>query len=251
MIQTSRPNSKTRNTLLKSSDFFCFLAPAFFYTAFTIHMWSFMRFTHLILPPDRVYFDLLELHASIVTEAAHHLLDMTKNFTKISETRRAIEQLEQRRDPITHEIHEKLNKKHRPPFDTDEISRLSSALDEVLDYIDGSIERMLYYGIQSSDMHMIELAKLIHLSTVEIEGAVKCLRSLGDPRFIEERCIEINRLENLADDELSKAMVELFKTENTLTIIKLKDIYDYLEMATDYCEDVADVLSDIAIRHAS
>jgi hypothetical protein len=110
---------------------------------------------------------------------------------------------------------------------------------------------MLYYGIKASDRYMIELAKLIHLSAVEIEAAVKSLRSMKDPRYIEERCIEVNRLENLADDELSKAMIELFQTENTIAIIKLKDIYDYLEMVTDYCEDVADVLSDIATRHSS
>jgi len=120
----------------------------------------------------------------------------------------------------------------------------------VLDYVDGTIERMLYYGIHSSDSYMIELAKLIHLSTIEIEAAVKSMRSMKDPRYIEERCIEVNRLENLADDELSKAMTTLFNTDNAIAIIKLKDIYDYLEMATDYCEDVADVLSDIASRHS-
>jgi len=209
-----------------------------------------MSLKDLIMPPDNVYFDLLEQQAAIVTEAACQLLDLTKNYTNIKKKHEEIDALEQKGDQITHEIHEKLNKKIRAPYDTDEISRLASTLDEVLDYIDGSIERMLYYGIQSSDRHMIELAKLTHLSTVEIEAAVKSLRSMEDPRFIEERCIEVNRLENLADDELSKAMVELFKTDNTLTIIKLKDVYDYLEMATDYCEDVADVLSDIAIRHS-
>jgi hypothetical protein len=210
-----------------------------------------MSFRHLIRPPDKIYFDLLERQAAIISEAAHQLLDLTKNFSNIKEKRQEIEVLEHKGDQITHEIHERLNKKYRPPFDTEEISKLASALDEVLDYIDGTIERMLYYGIQSSDIHMIELAKLIHLSTVEIEAAVKSLRSMKDPGYIEERCIEINRLENLADDELSKAMIELFRSENTITIIKLKDIYDYLEMATDYCEDVADVLSDIAIKHSS
>lgn len=210
-----------------------------------------MSLKHLIMPPDKVYFDLLERQAANVAEAARHLLDLTKNFTNIKEKRQAIEVLEHKGDEITHEIHERLNKKYRPPFEPEEISKLASSLDEVLDYIDGTIERMLFYGIQSSDRYMIELAKLIHLSTVEIEAAVKSMRSMGDPRYIEERCIEVNRLENLADDELSKAMTELFSTENAITIIKLKDIYDYLEMATDYCEDVADVLSDIAIRHST
>lgn len=210
-----------------------------------------MSLAKMFRPPDKVYFDLLERQAAIITEAAHELLDLTKNFTDIKEKRHQIEILEQRGDQITHDIYERLNRGSRPPFDPDEISGLGSALDEVLDYIDGTIERMLYYGIQSSDMYMIELAKLIHLSSVEIEAAVRSLRSMKDPRFIEERCIEINRLENLADDELSKAMIELFRTNDPITIIKLKDVYDYLELATDYCEDVADILSDIAIRHSS
>ena len=210
-----------------------------------------MGLKQMFMPPDTVFFDLLERQAVIVTEAAHQLLDLTKNFTNVRERRHEIEVLEQRGDQITHDIYERLNRKYRPPFGGDEISKLASALDEVLDYIDGTIERMLYYGIQSSDMYMIELAKLIHLSSVEIEAAVKYLRSLKDPRYIEERCIEVNRLENLADDELSKAMINLFRSNDSITIIKLKDIYDNLEMATDYCEDVADVLSDIAIRHSS
>ena len=210
-----------------------------------------MSLAKMFRPADKVYFDLLERQAAIITEAAHELLDLTKNFTDIKEKRHKIEVLEQRGDQITHDIYERLNRGSRPPFDPDEISGLGSALDEVLDYIDGTIERMLYYGIQSSDMYMIELAKLIHLSSVEIEAAVRSLRSMKDPRFIEERCIEINRLENLADDELSKAMIELFRTNDPITIIKLKDVYDYLELATDYCEDVADILSDIALRHSS
>jgi uncharacterized protein Yka (UPF0111/DUF47 family) len=210
-----------------------------------------MGLKQMFNPPDKVYFDLLERQAVIVTEAAHQLLDLTKNFANVKERRHEIEVLEQRGDQITHDIYERLNRKYRPPFDADEISKLASALDEVLDYIDGTIERMLYYGIQSSDMYMIELAKLIHLSSVEIEAAVKYLRSLKDPRYIEERCIEVNRLENLADDELSKAMINLFRSDDSITIIKLKDIYDNLEMATDYCEDVADILYDIAIRHSS
>lgn len=210
-----------------------------------------MGYRKWLMPPDKVYFDLLERQAAIVTEAAHQLVFLTKDFTNVKEKRHEIEVLEHRGDQITHDIFERLNRKYRPPFDPEEISRLTSALDEVLDYIDGTIERMLYYGIESSDVYMIELAKLIHLSAVEIEAAVRALRSIEDPRFIEERCIEINRLENLADDELSHALTDLFRNKDAITIIKLKDIYEYLEMGTDYCEDVADVLSDIAIRHSS
>jgi uncharacterized protein Yka (UPF0111/DUF47 family) len=109
---------------------------------------------------------------------------------------------------------------------------------------------MYYYGINATDSHMVELAKLIHMSTVEIESAVKGIRSIKDPRYIEERCIEVNRLENLADDVLAHAVTDLFKTNDAIAIIKFKDIYEHLETATDRCEDVANVLSDIAIRHS-
>lgn len=97
---------------------------------------------------------------------------------------------------------------------------------------------------------MVQLAKLIRLSVIEIEKAVNGIRSIKDPGLIEDRCIEVNRLENVADGVLAHAIMDLFKTNDAVTIIKLKDIYENLEIATDKCEDVANVLSDIAIRHA-
>ena len=175
---------------------------------------------------------------------------LTVDFTNVKEKRHTIEKLEHKGDQITHDIYEQLNSTFITPLDPEEISRLASTLDEVLDYIDGATEKMYYYNIGNTDAHMIELAKIIHMSTSEIESAIKSIRSLKDPKYIEERCIEINRLENLADDVLAHAITDLFKTTDAITIIKLKDIYEHLEMATDNCEDVANTLSDIAIRHS-
>jgi len=203
------------------------------------------------IPPDREFFDLFEQQATIVTEAGHLLVDLTKNFTNVREKRHAIELLEHKGDDLTHKIFERLNRSRNPPLEITEISALTSSLDEVLDYIDGSAEKMLYYNIESTDSSICELAKVIHLSTVEIEGAVRGIRSIRDPNFIRERCIEINRLENLADDILADAITNLFRTNDPMTVIKLKDIYEWLEIATDECEDVADVLSDIAFRHSA
>ena len=201
------------------------------------------------IPQDKVFFDLFEQQVAIVSDAGHKLVNLTKDFTNVKEKRHEIEQLEHRGDDITHDIYERLNRTFITPLEPDEISRLASGLDEVLDYIDGSAEKMLYFGIEETDVHMIELAKLIHMQTVELEGAVRRIRSLKDPRYIEERCIEVNRLENIADDVLAHAVTDLFRTQHAITIIKLKDIYEQLETATDNCEDVANVLSDIAIRH--
>ena len=202
-----------------------------------------------LIPKDTIFFDLFERQAAIVKEAAHQLITLTEDFTSVKEKRHGIEILEHQGDQVTHDIYEQLNRTFITPLEPDEISRLASGLDEVLDYIDGSAEKMLYYGIEGTDAHMIELAKLIHMSAVEIEEAVKGIRSLKKPGNIEERCIEVNRLENLADDVLAHAITDLFRTQHAITIIKLKDIYEHLETATDNCEDVANVLSDIAIRH--
>ncbi|HUW85709.1 MAG TPA: DUF47 family protein [Methanoregula sp.] len=209
-----------------------------------------MGLRELLIPHDKVFFDLFEKQAGVLKEAAWLLVSLTEDFTMVKEKRHAIEKLEHKGDQITHDIYEQLNRTFITPLDPEEISRLASSLDEVLDYIDGSAEKMFYYNIGSTDTHMIELAKLIHMSTAEIESAVKNIRSIKDPRYIEERCIEVNRLENLADDVLAHAVTDLFKTNDAITIIKLKDIYEHLETATDFCEDVANVLSDIAIRHS-
>ena len=209
-----------------------------------------MGLRELLIPQDKVFFDLFEKQAAINKEAAWQLVALTEDFTNVKEKRHQIELLEQKGDLITHDIYTQLNSTFITPLDPEEISRLASALDDVLDYIDGATEKMYYYGIEATDTHMIELAKIIHMSTVEIESAVKGIRSIKDPKYIDERCIEVNRLENLADDVLAHAVTDLFKTNDAIAIIKFKDIYEHLETATDRCEDVVNVLSDIAIRHS-
>jgi len=209
-----------------------------------------MGLRELLIPQDKIFFEMFEQQAALVREAAYQLVALTEDFKNVKDKRHAIELLEHQGDQVTHRIYEQLNRTFITPLDPEEISRLASALDDVMDNIDSSAEKMLYYGINDTDLHMVELAKLIHLCVVELEGAVKGIRSIKDPRYIEERCIEINRLENLADDVLAQAVTDLFKTQDAIAIIKLKDIYENLETATDYCEDVANVLSDIAIRHS-
>ena len=209
-----------------------------------------MGLREFFLPQDKVFFDLFDNQAGNVKEATWLLVALTEDFTNIREKRHAIENLEHKGDLLAHDIFHQLNTTFITPLDHEEITRLASGIDDVLDYVDGTAEKMLYYGILSSDSYMVELAKLIHVSATEIESAVKSIRSITDPRYIQERCIEINRLENVADDLLARAITDLFMTPDAITILKYKDIYEHLEIATDRCEDVANVLSDIAIHHA-
>lgn len=203
-----------------------------------------------VVPQDKAFFDLFDEMAGTVVAAADLLVDFVENFENVKEKCRQVKELEHQGDDITHQIYEQLNRTFITPLEPEEISRLASALDDILDYIDGTAQQMYSYGITETDDSMVQLAKLIQLSVVEIEKAVTGIRSIKDPGLIEERCIEVNRLENIADNVLGHAIMDIFKTKDAITIIKLKDIYENLEMATDKCEDVANVLSDIAIRHS-
>ncbi|MDD1719296.1 MAG: DUF47 family protein [Methanoregulaceae archaeon] len=203
-----------------------------------------------VVPQDKIFYDLFDRLASVVVLASYQLVDLGDKPSAMKSIVTQIKELEHEGDKISHEIYEQLNSTFITPLEPEEISHLASALDDVLDYIDGAARKLNNYGISEMDAHMIELAKLVQLSATELEAAVKCIRSIKEPRTIEERCIEVNRLENLADDVMAHAISDLFKSQDAIHIIKFKDIYEYLEIATDKCEDAANVLSDIAIRHS-
>ncbi len=203
-----------------------------------------------LIPQDKVFFDLFEQLAGIVVQASHKLEQMVTKKTEPESTYKEIKDLEHKGDLITHEIYEHLNRTFITPLDPLEISRLATALDDVLDYIDDSAEKLLIYGVKEYDKTMQNFAQLIRLSTIQLECGVRGIRSLKKSNPLESCGIEVNRLENMADDLLSQAIQRLFATEDPMTTIKLKDIYENLETATDKCEDVANVLSDISIRHS-
>ena len=203
-----------------------------------------------LVPQDRIFFDFFEELGTTCTQAAELLVTITDDYTDLKNRAHKMEELEHKGDEISHRIYEQLNRTFITPLEPEEINRLTMALDDILDYIEGTTLMMMNYGITDTDAAMKELAQLIFLSVNEIALAVRAIRKIKDPSYIEEKCIEVNRLENLADDVTAHAITELFKGGDAVTIIKLKDIYQNLESATDKCEDAANVLSDIAIRHS-
>jgi len=203
-----------------------------------------------VIPQDDQFFDLLEKSAQNVRAGAEHLVYTVENFENIKNKCHKMKALEHKGDEITHQIYQLLNKTFITPIEPEEISKLASSLDDVLDFIDGAIRMMYLYGIEETDRYMVELSKLILVSTEELEQAVKGIRDLKHANAVEEQCIEINRLENLGDDLLGDAIKEIFRSQDAIKVIKYKDIYEKLESATDRCENAANVLSDIAIRHS-
>ncbi len=203
----------------------------------------------MLIPQDQVFFDLFEEMGDILVRAADLLVRFMSSGQNPVGCCPEMKDLEHEGDTVTHRIYFQLNKTFITPLEPEEISRLASVLDDVLDCIEGSVQMMRVYGIEEADDVMRQMALLIQLSVVECQGAIQSLRKLGNGKEIDARVIEINRLENLADEVLGHALSDLFKTTDAVRIIKLKDVYEELERATDRCETVANIISDIVIRH--
>jgi uncharacterized protein Yka (UPF0111/DUF47 family) len=203
-----------------------------------------------IIPQDKVFFDLFEEQAEVLKKASVHLCSMIQNFNDPMNDCHKMKAYENEGDDITHTIYQILNKTFITPIEPEEISKLAKVLDDILDHIDDIARQLYTYNIKKTDNYMVEMSKLIHLQAEELVLVTASLRDLKNPDYIEEKCIEINRLENLADEILDRALRELFLSDDAIRIIKLKEIYETLEIATDLCEEAANVIGDIAIKHS-
>lgn len=221
-----------------------------FYSTITSLEWCPVSIRDWIIPKEYIFFDIFEKLADTTTEAARLLVDLVDDYTDVESKVKEIKKLEHQGDSLAHHAYAELNRSFITPLEPVEISRLTTALDDILDFIDSTARKMQNYGIEETDKYMKEFAKIIYFSAQEVAIAVREIRSLKNPKILEQKCIEINRLENLADDVLAHAFKDLFSSEDAIQIIKLKDIYESLEQATDRCEDAANVLADIAIRYS-
>ncbi|WP_048130620.1 DUF47 domain-containing protein [Methanolacinia petrolearia] len=209
-----------------------------------------MGLRDMLVPNDDRFFDLFERQAVVLKKASAHLLNTFESFEDVKNKCHKMKNYEHQGDEITHDIYQLLNKSFVTPIEPEDISRLAKVLDDILDHIDDTSSKMYFYGITEADHYMVDLAKLIDSQANEIEDVIKEMRNFKNIEMIEEKCIEINRLENLADEILGNALRELFLSDDAKKIIKNKDIYETLEIATDKCEEVANVLFDLAIKHS-
>lgn len=203
-----------------------------------------------ILPQDKHFFNMLENESQNVLDGSTAFLDLLKNYENIKEKQQKIKDIEHQGDDFVHEIFEELNKTFITPIDHEDISKLASAFDDVLDYIDGTATRLVLYEIQTPEENMIKLAEVLLKQATELKQALSGLRNIKNPKEIERRCIEVNRLENIADDLYKTSVADLFKRKDAIEIMKLKEVYERLEFATDKCEDAANVISDIVVKNS-
>jgi len=202
-----------------------------------------------LIPQDKMFFGLLQAEADKVLEGAHALKELLVNFTDVHRKSEHIKELEHEADKIVHQICEALNKTFVTPIDREDISALASSMDEVLDYVWSAAIRLCTYKIEKPTKPMLEFADIIVNSMIELNAAIKQINNMKNADSIEKKCVEVNRLENEADMLLHDSVAALFEEEDAVKIIKLKEIYEHLEMATDHCEDVANVINDVVTKY--
>jgi predicted phosphate transport protein (TIGR00153 family) len=201
-----------------------------------------------IVPKEEKFFEDFISLADRIVSGATLLERMLSSDPPTWDTALQIRQIEQECDSLTHQIIQRLNKTFVTPIDREDIHQLATSLDDVMDAIDASAAIVRLYQIEHVRADARELAKLVRMSADQV---VIALQALERKRGVAEPAVEINRLENEADRAHQASLRRLFEEErDPITIIKWKEILDFLEDATDRCEDVANVLEGVVVKHA-
>ncbi len=199
-----------------------------------------------LIPKEEKFFDLLEASAKNLLEGALALKDLVHNYTDVENKVKNIKEIESKGDTIIHEIIERLNKTFITPIDREDIHILASELDDVLDAIEGISSRLLNFKIKKPTSECIRLVDIVYEAAEQIEKAISNLEHFDNlPQF----CIEVNRLENEAD-QISQEMVgQLLDQEPDWRVaIKWKEIYGRLETAADHCENIANAIESVVVK---
>ena len=203
------------------------------------------------IPREEKFFELFEDSAQNTVKAAKVLNDLVDKWEHIEQRVEEIKELEHIGDTITHEIIARLHRTFVTPFDREDIALLAKSLDDIMDFIDNAACSMDIYKVEAPGNRAKELADIIIQATAEVEHAILELRHKAKLKEILERCVEINRLENMADVVFRAAMAELFEDSTDMArVIKWREIYEHMESATDRCEDVANVIEGVALKNA-
>lgn len=205
------------------------------------------------VPKDKKFFQLFD-------RAAENLVDISEVFEQMLNTTavdkrmemlKKIEDLEHVGDSITHEIFLELSTNFITPFDREDIHYLATSMDDIADFIHGSAKKLVFYKIEEYSTAMRQLADILARASKEIRVAVKETKKMENKMRVREALVRINSLENNADDVFDGAIASLFNDEkDPIMVIKMKDILQTMETATDKCEDVANVIETILIKNS-
>ena len=201
-----------------------------------------------LIPRETKFFDMFADMARNLSDGARLMKSLLEDYRDVPAQVARLKDIEHRGDDMTHALLTKLNSTFITPFDREDIHRLASSIDDVLDLLNAAGDRMIVYKIAAVPAESAKLAALILLQSEEIERAVA---GLEKQQHVLEHCVEINRLENEADRITRDAIGHLFDTEkDPIQLIKIKELFEVLELATDKAEDAANVLEAVILKSA-
>jgi predicted phosphate transport protein (TIGR00153 family) len=204
-----------------------------------------------LIPREGRFFDLFNAHAAQIVEGSHALVQLMANPGEPAVHAERIDTAERSADKITHETIALLHRTFITPIDRDQIHQLINNMDDVLDLIQDLAESMVLYDIRRTTPEAMQLAQICQMTCDRVKAAVALLSDLRNPEAIMKTCEEIDRLESDADRVMRSAMSRLFREESDVKqLIKLRTIYELLELITDRCEDVANIVEGIVLEHS-
>lgn len=216
-----------------------------------------MKLKDWLVPREEKFFDILQEQSAIVVEGAEAFVHMIENYEAASKQpdgvrtlKRKVKEIEHRGDLKTHELYSALNATFITPLDREDIAALAASLDDILDFTWATANHLHLYDVKKLPKEFVEVALLLRDQTHLVRDVLTHLPDPDKREEIRAKLVEIHSLENQADELTNRAKAELFLSDDVKYIIKMKDVLEYIETATDKCEDAADVVRDILVKHA-
>jgi len=204
-----------------------------------------------LMPSEGKFFDLFIQHGELCVKGGKELVSLMTNFDDLEHRVHAIETIEKQADKVTHTTLELLHKTFITPLDRDDIHKLITRMDDILDLMEDVGQTIWLYDIKQITPEAKRLAELCQTCCEKVLASVSMLHNMNNAREILSICAEIDRLESDADHVMRAAMSKLFREEpDVRNLIKLKAIYEILETVTDRCEDVANIVEGIIVENA-
>ncbi|MBC7405644.1 MAG: DUF47 domain-containing protein [Cytophaga sp.] len=203
------------------------------------------------MPTEGKFFDLFNQHAELCVKGSKEMVALMTNFVDLEIRVHAIEAIEKEADKVTYNTIELLHKTFITPLDRDDIHKLITRMDDILDLLEDAAQTISLYDIREITPEAKRLAELCLACAEKVRAAVALLHNMDNSHEILAICEEIDRLESDADHVMRAAMSKLFRDEpDVRNLIKLKAIYEILETVTDRCEDVANIIEGIIVENA-
>jgi uncharacterized protein len=212
-----------------------------------------MRLLSTLMPQERRFFALFNQHASLVVQGAAALVEMLSDYSdngKRDAYVARIQSIEHAADQVTHQTVALMHNTFVTPFDRDQINKLIQRMDDILDLMQDTAESLTLYDVHVLTAEVRHLANLMQLSCVKVHDAVNLLSSMDNGPAILKICQEVDALESDADRVMRSSISRLFREEHDVRqLIKLKAVYELIELTTDKCQDVALVIEGVVLEN--